>query len=83
MRIHNSICKLFCLIMRMCNEAETGASACLEDGHDTSTEQVGQKFQDNTDHTIRMSHVTEVNSSSRTFLRSKKTREFHYLLFVA
>ena len=27
------------VIMRMCNDPETGASACLEDGHDSSPEQ--------------------------------------------
>ena len=28
------------VIMRMCNDPETGASACLEDGHDSSPEKV-------------------------------------------
>ena len=27
------------VIMRMCNDPETGASACVEDGHDSSPEQ--------------------------------------------
>ena len=27
------------VIKRMCNDPETGASACLEDGHDLSPEQ--------------------------------------------
>ena len=31
------------VIMRMCNDPATGASACLEDGHESSPEQVRMK----------------------------------------
>ena len=30
------------MIVRMCNGPETGASACLENGHDSSIEQVSR-----------------------------------------
>ena len=46
MRINNSIrtARNFSpglqVIMRICNDPETGASACLEDGHDSSPTQM-------------------------------------------